>query len=112
MGLAEGIENKKILSDGGIPHFMYAEPAIKHSMRCMVIRLRWIEKEDIPPKKFVVDKEKQRYFNNMIQRLRTILEEEGYEILKRMDFLLQKTFLERMWKNRRKLPKKLVTRLL
>ena len=29
MGLAEGTENKQILSDGGIPHFMYAEPAIQ-----------------------------------------------------------------------------------
>ncbi len=29
MGLAEGTENKKILSDGNIPHYMYAEPAIR-----------------------------------------------------------------------------------
>jgi 4-hydroxybutyrate---CoA ligase (ADP-forming) len=29
MGLAEGTENKQILSDGGIPHFMYAELAIR-----------------------------------------------------------------------------------
>src|SRR6476659_1455009 len=29
MGLAEGLENKQILSEGGIPHFMYAEPSIR-----------------------------------------------------------------------------------
>ena len=29
MGLAEGTENKQILSDGGIPHYPYAEPAIR-----------------------------------------------------------------------------------
>src|ERR687887_1600778 len=33
MGLAEGAENKEILSNGGIPHFMYAEPAIESLYR-------------------------------------------------------------------------------
>src|SRR5215212_5176719 len=55
MGLAEGIENKKILSDGGIPHFMYAEPAIR-TLEAMFRHRRWIEKEDTPPKQFEVDK--------------------------------------------------------
>ena len=34
MGLAEGEENKKVLSDGDIPHFMYAEPAIQTLAEC------------------------------------------------------------------------------
>jgi 4-hydroxybutyryl-CoA synthetase (ADP-forming) len=87
MGLAEGIENKKILSDGGIPHFMYAEPAIR-TLEAMFRHSRWIEKEDIPSKQFEVDKEKVRtVLENVIKSNRTnLLEEEGYEVLKAYGF--------------------------
>jgi 4-hydroxybutyryl-CoA synthetase (ADP-forming) len=94
MGLAEGIENKKILSEGGIPHFMYAEPAIR-TLEAMFRHRRWIEKEDIPPKKFEVDKTKARdVLENVIKSNRTnLLEEEGYEILKAYGFSTPKKFL-------------------
>src|ERR671920_550042 len=94
MGLAEGIENKKILSDGGIPHFMYAEPAIR-TLEAMFRHRRWIEKEDTPPKKFEVDKTKAReVLENVIKSNRiNLLEEEGYEILKAYGFSTPKKFL-------------------
>jgi 4-hydroxybutyryl-CoA synthetase (ADP-forming) len=94
MGLAEGMENKKILSDGGIPHFMYAEPAIR-TLEAMFRHSRWIEKEDIPPKQFEVDKAKVRtVLENVIKSNRTnLLEEEGYEVLKAYGFSTPKKIL-------------------
>ena len=94
MGLAEGIENKQILSDGGIPHFMYAEPAIR-TLEAMFRHRRWIEKEDTSPKKFEVDKTKARdVLENVIKSNRmNLLEEEGYEILKAYGFSTPKKFL-------------------
>ena len=91
MGLAEGMENKKILSDGGIPHFMYAEPAIR-TLEAMFRHSKWIEKEDIPPKQFEVDKTKVRtILENVIKDNRTnLLEEEGYEVLKAYGFSVPK----------------------
>jgi 4-hydroxybutyrate---CoA ligase (ADP-forming) len=87
MGLAEGMENKKILSDGGIPHFMYAEPAIR-TLEAMFRHSKWIEKEDSPPKQFEVDKTKVRtILENVIKDNRNnLLEEEGYEVLKAYGF--------------------------
>jgi len=35
MGLAEGLENKQILSEGGIPHFMYANLLYEHLNLCI-----------------------------------------------------------------------------
>jgi 4-hydroxybutyrate---CoA ligase (ADP-forming) len=94
MGLAEGIENKQILSDGGIPHFMYAEPAIR-TLEAMFRHRRWIEKEDTSPKQFEVDKTKARdVLENVIKSNRmNLLEEEGYEILKAYGFSTPKKFL-------------------
>jgi 4-hydroxybutyrate---CoA ligase (ADP-forming) len=91
MGLAEGMENKKILSDGGIPHFMYAEPAIR-TLEAMFRHSKWIEKEDIPPKQFEVDKTKVKtILENVIKDNRTnLLEEEGYEVLKAYGFSVPK----------------------
>ncbi|HEX5187486.1 MAG TPA: acetate--CoA ligase family protein, partial [Nitrososphaeraceae archaeon] len=94
MGLAEGTENKKILSEGGIPHFMYAEPAIR-TLEAMFRYSRWIEKEDTTPRQFEVDKAKVRnVFENVLKSNRTnLLEEEGYEILKAYGFSTPKKIL-------------------
>ena len=94
MGLAEGTENKKILSEGGIPHFMYAEPAIR-TLEAMFRHSRWIEKEDTLPKQFEVDKAKVRnVFENVLKSNRTnLLEEEGYEILQAYGFSTPKKIL-------------------
>src|SRR5215217_5583268 len=57
MGLAEGTENKQILSDGDIPHFMYAEPAIK-TLNAMYSYRDWLGSPKGKFRQFKVDKEK------------------------------------------------------
>ena len=57
MGLAEGTENKQILSDGGIPHFMYAEPAIK-TLNAMYGYRAWLASPKGKFRQFMADKER------------------------------------------------------
>lgn len=94
MGLAEGMENKQILSDGGIPHFMYAEPAIR-TLEAMFRYSKWLKRDDPKPKEFEVDKTKVKtIFDKVKKDNRTnLLEEEGYEILKAYGFSTPKNFL-------------------
>lgn len=94
MGLAEGEENKKILSDGGIPHFMYAEPAIR-TLEAMFRYSRWLERDDSLPKEFQVDKMRVKNVFDRVKKenRRNLLEEEGYEILKAYGFSTPKNFL-------------------
>lgn len=94
MGLAEGTENKQILSDGGIPHFPYAEPAIR-TLKAMYEFSDWLERPEIRMKQFNVDKEKVRQvFVNVRKSGRTnLLEEEGYEILSAYGFPRPKSFV-------------------
>ena len=94
MGLAEGEENKKILARGGVPHFMYAEPAIR-ALEAMYKYSDWIHSKDEKPKIFDVDKNK---VNEIIEHVRknnrnNLLEEEGYEILKAYGFSTPKSTL-------------------
>lgn len=94
MGLAEGTENKKILSDGGIPHFTYAEPAIR-TLEAMFRYSRWLERDDSLPKEFQVDKMRVKNVFDRVKKenRRNLLEEEGYEILKAYGFSTPKNFL-------------------
>jgi len=94
MGLAEGLENKQILSDGNIPHFMYAEPAIR-TLEAMYEFREWIERPSDEPKKFNVDQSKVRQvFSRVKDQSRTnLLEEEGYEVLEAYGFSILKKHL-------------------
>ncbi len=94
MGLAEGYENKQILSDGGIPHFMYAEPAIK-TLNAMYIYRDWLGSPRSKPHEFKVDKEKVKTIFDKILRegRRNVLEEEGYEVLTSYGFSTPKSVL-------------------
>jgi 4-hydroxybutyryl-CoA synthetase (ADP-forming) len=94
MGLAEGIENKQILSEGGIPHFMYAEPAIK-TLEAMNRFGDWLERPKDRPKHFPVDQEKVKtVFYNVRKAGRiNLLEEEGYEVLAAYGFPTPKNIL-------------------
>src|SRR5215204_818064 len=82
MGLAEGIENKQILSDGGIPHFMYAEPAIR-TLNAMYSYRDWLGSPRGTFRQFKVEKQRVKaILDNIAQQGRkNVLEEEGYEVL-------------------------------
>ena len=94
MGLAEGTENKQILSDGNIPHFMYAEPAIK-TLNAMYSYRDWLGSARASPREFKVDKQRVKVlFDNIAQRGRkNVLEEEGYEVLSSYGFSTPRSFL-------------------
>ena len=94
MGLAEGIENKSILSEGGVPHFMYAEPAIR-TLDSMYRFSNWLnnKKESIPS--FSVNKEKVKdVISSVYEQGRTnLLEDEGYAVLQAYGFPVPKSVL-------------------
>jgi 4-hydroxybutyryl-CoA synthetase (ADP-forming) len=92
MGLAEGTENKQILSDGGIPYFPYAEPAIR-TLKSMYDFSSWLTLPEEKGKKFNVDKEKVRQiFDKVRESGRTnLLEEEGYHVLTAYGFIRPKS---------------------
>jgi 4-hydroxybutyrate---CoA ligase (ADP-forming) len=94
MGLAEGVENKSILSEGGVPHFMYSEPAIR-TLDSMYRFGNWLnsKKESIPS--FSVNKEKVRdVISNVYEQGRTnLLEDEGYAVLQAYGFPVPKSML-------------------
>src|ERR671927_53036 len=94
MGLAEGIENKEILSDGGIPYFMYAEPAIE-TLYAMYKFSNWLSNPIGQIEYFDVNKKKVKIvFDNVIQQQRTnLIEEEGYEILNAYGFPTPRSIL-------------------
>lgn len=94
MGLAEGEENKKVLSDGDIPHFMYAEPAIQ-TLAAMYRFREWLSSEEEPPKHFQVDLERvTKIFDHVRSEGRSnLLEEEGYEVLHAYGFQTPKSYL-------------------
>ncbi|HEY7079938.1 MAG TPA: acetate--CoA ligase family protein [Nitrososphaeraceae archaeon] len=94
MGLAEGVENKQILSDGNIPHFMYAEPAIR-TLDAMYAFREWVERPSDEPKRFNVDQSKVRQvFSRVRAQSRTnLIEEEGYEVLEAYGFSVPKKHL-------------------
>jgi len=94
MGLAEGTKNKEILSEGGIPHFMYAESAIQ-TLEGMHRFRDWLKRPAGRPKVFNADKKKVRtLFDNMRKSGRkNLVEEEGYEVLAAYGFTTPKTVL-------------------
>jgi 4-hydroxybutyryl-CoA synthetase (ADP-forming) len=94
MGLAEGTENKQILSDGSIPHFMYAEPAIK-TLNAMYSYRDWLGSPRAKFREFKVEKQRVKaILDNIAQQGRkNVLEEEGYEVLASYGFSTPKSFL-------------------
>ena len=94
MGLAEGTKNKEILSEGGIPHFMYAESAIQ-TLEAMYRFRDWVRQPDGRLKVFDADKKKVRaLFDNVRKSGRkNLVEEEGYEVLGAYGFTTPKTIL-------------------
>lgn len=96
MGLAEGIENRRIMSEGGVPYYLYAEPAIR-TLKAMYEFKNWVDSAATKAGtlEFAKDKEKvQSIFETVRQQGRkNLLEEEGYEVLKAYGFPTPKSIL-------------------
>jgi 4-hydroxybutyryl-CoA synthetase (ADP-forming) len=94
MGLAEGVKNKEILSEGDIPHFNYAESAIE-TLEAMYRFSDWIRVPGGGIKVFDADKKRVRdVFDNVRKSgRRNLVEEEGYEVLGAYGFTTPKTIL-------------------
>jgi 4-hydroxybutyrate---CoA ligase (ADP-forming) len=82
MGLDEGIKNKEILADGGIPHYDYAEKAIR-ALKAMLRFSEWSQSPEGKMQEFKVNKKKvEKIFMKIRSEGRkNLLEEEGQEVL-------------------------------
>ncbi len=97
MGLAEGVENRAIMSEGGVPFYLYAEPAIR-TLKAMYEFKNWIDtatSTKAQTLRFAKDFAKvQSIFENVRKHGRTnLLEEEGYEVLNAYGFPTPKSIL-------------------
>jgi 4-hydroxybutyryl-CoA synthetase (ADP-forming) len=94
MGLAEGTKNKEILSEGGIPHFMYAEPAIR-TLEAMYRFRDWLKRPAGRLKIYHADKKKVGAVLETVRNSgrKNLVEEEGYEVLAAYGFTTPKTVL-------------------
>ena len=96
MGLAEGVENRAIMSEGGVPYYLYSEPAIR-TLKAMYEFKAWVEsaKEKTGMLQFSKDKEKVRTIFEQVKKQgrSNLLEEEGYEVLSAYGFPTPKSIL-------------------
>ena len=97
MGLAEGMENRRIMSEGGIPYYLYSEPAIR-TLKAMYDFKKWVDEASSNKRtnlQFAKDTVKVKsIFENVRKNGRSnLLEEEGYEVLKAYGFPTPKSIL-------------------
>ncbi len=94
MGLDEGIKNKEILAQGGIPHYTYAETAIR-SLNAMLRFTEWSQTSEGTIQKFAVNKKKvEKVFAQVkAEGRKNLLEEEGQEVLRAYGFPVPKSIL-------------------
>ncbi len=94
MGLDEGIRNKEILAEGGVPHYLYAETAIR-SLKAMLRFTEWSQTPEGKIRKFAVNKKKvEKVFAKVKEEGRkNLLEEEGQEVLRAYGFPIPKSIL-------------------
>lgn len=94
MGLDEGTKNKEILADGGIPHYKYAEGAIR-ALKAMIRFVQWSESAEGTVQKFKANKAKvEKIFARVrAEGRKNLLEEEGQEVLRAYNIPLPKSIL-------------------
>jgi 4-hydroxybutyryl-CoA synthetase (ADP-forming) len=96
MGLAEGMENRRIMSEGGIPYYLYSEPAIR-TLKAMYDFKKWVDEASTKRAtlQFAKDTAKVKsIFENVRKNGRSnLLEEEGYEVLETYGFPTPKSIL-------------------
>ncbi len=96
MGLAEGIENRAIMSEGGVPYYLYSEPAIR-TLKAMYDFKKWIDTSAAKASTLQFAKDKNRV-KSIFEQVRNqgrnnLLEEEGYEVLRAYGFPTPKSIL-------------------
>ena len=108
MGLDEGIQNRKILSEGGVPFYTYAEGAIR-TLNAMLRFANWIQSTPGKIAKLKVDKAKAKRVFDKVKRdgRPNLLEEEGQEILRAYGFPLPKSSLAKNENEAAKIAKKI-----
>jgi 4-hydroxybutyryl-CoA synthetase (ADP-forming) len=96
MGLAEGMENRRIMSEGGIPYYLYSEPAIR-TLKAMYDFKKSVDEASAKRAtlQFAKDTAKVKsIFENVRKNRRSnLLEEEGYEVLEAYGFPTPKSIL-------------------
>lgn len=96
MGLAEGVENRAIMSEGGVPYYLYAEPAIR-TLKAMYDFKNWVDSAKEPARtlSFSKDMEKVKAIFESVKKQgrNNLLEEEGYEVLRAYGFPTPKSVL-------------------
>ena len=94
MGLDEGIKNKEILADGGIPHYKYAESAIR-ALKAMIRFTQWSQDNEGKIQEFKANKKQvEKIFAKVrADGRKNLLEEEGQEVLKAYGVPLPKSIL-------------------
>ncbi|HWS20354.1 MAG TPA: acetate--CoA ligase family protein, partial [Nitrososphaera sp.] len=96
MGLAEGMENRRIMSEGGIPYYLYSEPAIR-TLKAMYDFKKSVDEASAKRAtlQFAKDTAKVKsIFENVRKNGRSnLLEEEGYEVLEAYGFPTPKSIL-------------------
>jgi 4-hydroxybutyryl-CoA synthetase (ADP-forming) len=96
MGLAEGVENRTIMSEGGVPYYLYAEPAIR-TLKAVYEFKNWVDSTSVKSDRlqFAKDMAKVREIFSEVKKQgrNNLLEEEGYEVLKAYGFPTPKSIL-------------------
>jgi 4-hydroxybutyryl-CoA synthetase (ADP-forming) len=108
MGLDEGVQNRKILSEGGVPYYTYAEGAIR-TLNAMLKFTNWIKSPKGKIVKFNVNKILAKKVFDKVKRdgRPNLLEEEGQEILRAYGFPLPKSSLAKNENDAVKIAKKI-----
>ncbi len=94
MGLDEGIKNKEILAEGGVPHYNFAEAAIR-ALEAMLRFTQWSQTQEGSIQQFKVNKKKVEQIFTTIRSegRKNLLEEEGHEVLRAYGFPIPKSIL-------------------
>lgn len=96
MGLAEGTENRRIMSEGDIPYYLYSEPAIR-TLKAMYDFKKWADEASTKRDTLRFSKDTAKVksiFENVRKNGRSnLLEEEGYEVLEAYGFPTPKSIL-------------------
>jgi len=108
MGLDEGIKNRQIMAEGGVPYYTYAEAAIQ-TLKAMLRFVEWIKSPEGKIVTFKVNTNKaKKIFDKVKQEKRqNLLEEEGQEILRAYGLPLPQSALAKTEQEAVKIAKKI-----